>query len=139
VRSASEASADDLDWIVVSHANARATDRWVEAVGGRGAVSVLLDPERSYYARWGLGRSSLGHFMGRRSLTEVARLAKRGIRNRHPDGNRWQRGGTFAIDAAGIVRWRHLPAHAGDLPDLDAAVAALLEGSDKRLTSSSHP
>src|SRR5205814_353510 len=43
-----------------------------------------------------------------------ARLARHGIRNRHPDGTRWQRAGTFAVDADGIVRWRHVPAHAGD-------------------------
>jgi hypothetical protein len=125
VRAASEASDGELDWIVVSHAGKRATERWCEAVGGRGAVRVLIDPDRSFYAAWGLGRSSLGHFMGRRSITEVARLATHGIRNRHPDGNRWQPGGTFAVDAAGIVRWRHLPTHAGDLPQLDAAAGAL--------------
>jgi hypothetical protein len=35
----------------------------------------MIDPERSAYAAWGLGRSSLGHFAGRRSLGSVARLA----------------------------------------------------------------
>jgi hypothetical protein len=127
LRNASEGSSGELlDWIAVSHASARATDRWSDDVGGLGAVRVLLDPERSFYAGWGLGRSSLGHFMGRRSITEAARLATRGIRNRHPDGNRWQRGGTFAVDATGVVRWRHLPSHAGELPDFGAASAAAL-------------
>jgi hypothetical protein len=114
----------EIDWIAVSHAPPNATERWCEAVGGRGEVQVLLDQDRACYAAWGLGRSSLGHFMGRSSLTEVSRLARRGIRNRHPEGTRWQRAGTFAIDAAGAVRWRHLPAHAGELPDLAAAAAA---------------
>ena len=45
-----------------------ATARWCEAIGGCGAVLVLHDPERESYAAWGLGRSSLSHFMGRRSL-----------------------------------------------------------------------
>jgi hypothetical protein len=54
----------------------------------------------------------------------VRRLAKDGIRNRHPHGTRWQQAGTFAVDASETVRWRHLPEHAGDLPDLDSAVAA---------------
>jgi hypothetical protein len=112
---------DRFDWIAVSHASPEATDRWRDAIGGTGSVRVLLDPERTAYAAWGLGRSSLGHFMGRRSLSAVRRLARRGIRNRHPDGTRWQQAGTFAVDAAGIVLWRHLPAHAGDLPDLEAA------------------
>jgi hypothetical protein len=115
---------DRLDWVAVSHASPNETERWTRRIGGSGDVVVLLDPERRLYASWGLGRSSLSHFMGRRSLHEVARLARRGIRNRHPDGTRWQQAGTFAVDATGIVRWRHLPAHAGELPDLRAAAAA---------------
>ncbi|MEA2469218.1 MAG: hypothetical protein QOE38_216 [Thermoleophilaceae bacterium] len=116
-----------LDWIAVSHAPADVTERWYHAIGGSGDVRVLIDSERECYAAWGLGRSSLGHFVGRRSLAEVGRLAKRGIRNRHPDGTRWQQAGTFVVDATGTVRWRHVPAHAGEQPDLDeAAVAALL-------------
>jgi hypothetical protein len=63
--------------------------------------------------------------MGRRSLAEVGRLAREGVRNRHPDGTRWQSAGTFAVDGGGVVRWRHLPEHAGDLPDLRDAIAAL--------------
>jgi hypothetical protein len=63
--------------------------------------------------------------MGRRSLGDVARLARQGIRNRHPDGTRWQRAGTFAVDESGTVRWCHLPAYAGDTPDLEAAAAAV--------------
>jgi peroxiredoxin len=115
----------ELEWVAISHADAEPTQRWCQAVGGRGDVHVLLDPERAFYAAWGLGRSSLGHFMGKRSLAEVARLSRNGIRNRHPEGTRWQQAGTFAVDDAGIVRWRHLPAHAGDLPDLGAAAAAV--------------
>jgi hypothetical protein len=110
----------DTDVIAISHAPAEATATWCEAIGGCGDVRLLHDPQRASYATWGLGRSSLGHFMGRRSLSEVGRLAKRGIRNRHPDGTRWQQAGTFFVDADGIVRARHLPQHAGDLPDLDA-------------------
>jgi AhpC/TSA antioxidant enzyme len=115
----------DIDWIAISHAGPEATQRWCDAIGGRGEVEVLLDVDRRCYAAWGLGRSSLAHFLGRRSLGEVARLARQGIRNRHPEGTRWQRAGTFAVDGAGVVRWRHLPAHAGELPGLDEAAAAL--------------
>jgi hypothetical protein len=67
----------------------------------------------------------VSHFLGRRSLRQVAKLARNGIRNRHPHGTRWQSAGTFALDGEATVRWRHLPEHAGDLPDLDAAVRAL--------------
>jgi hypothetical protein len=114
----------DVAWLAVSHAPPAATDAWAEAVGGLPGVTLLTDPERAFYAAWGLGRSSLAHFAGRRSLSQVARLAREGVRNRHPDGTRWQQAGTFAVDADGAVAWRHLPAHAGELPDLDAAAAA---------------
>ena len=115
----------DVEWIAVSHAGSEATARWRDAIGGLPGISVLVDPERTHYATWGLGRTSLGHFMGRRSLGDVARLAREGIRNRHPDGTRWQSAGTFAVDEDGIVRFGHVPAYAGDLPDLSDAVAAL--------------
>lgn len=114
----------DVQWIAISHAPEDATEKWCGRLGGAGEVRVITDPERTAYAAWGLGRTSLGHFLGRRSLTEVGRLATRGIRNTHPTGTRWQSAGTFAVDAEGTVRWRHLPAHAGDLPDFGAALAA---------------
>ncbi|HEX8073620.1 MAG TPA: AhpC/TSA family protein [Thermoleophilaceae bacterium] len=120
------AAEPDVAWVAVSHAPTAATARWREAIGGMEGVRVLIDPERIHYATWGLGRTSVTHFMGRRSLAEVARLAKDGIRNRHPDGTRWQGAGAFAVDAGGTVRWRHLPTHAGDLPPLGEAVVALL-------------
>jgi hypothetical protein len=115
----------EVAFVAVSHAPTRATASWCDAIGGVGEVRVLVDDDRIHYATWGLGRTGLGHFAGRRSLTEVGRLARARIRNRHPDGTRWQRAGTFAVDADGVVRWRHVPAHAGDLPDLRAALAAL--------------
>ena len=114
-----------LRWIAVSHAPPEATERWCREVGGAGDVRVASDPSRSAYAAWGLGRTGLAHFMGRRSLAAVGALARRGIRNRHPHGTRWQSAGTFALDGDRIVRWRHLPSHAGELPDLDAAERAL--------------
>jgi hypothetical protein len=115
----------DVAWVAVSHAPPEATARWADAVGALPGVTLLSDPERRSYAAWGLGRSSLAHFAGRRSLAQVAKLAREGVRNRHPHGTRWQQAGTFAVDAERGVRWRHLPDHAGDLPDLTQAVRAL--------------
>jgi hypothetical protein len=117
--------APDVQWVAISHAPAQDTERWCAAVAGCGDVRVASDPSRRSYADWGLGRTSLGHFLGRESLAAVASLARSGIRNRHPDGTRWQSAGTFALDGDAIVRWRSVPAHAGDLPDLDAAVGSL--------------
>jgi hypothetical protein len=124
LRKAAEAH-EDVAWVAISHAPPDATAAWAQAVGGLGTAALLSDPERACYAAWGLGRSSLGHFAGRRSLAQVARLARTGVRNRHPHGTRWQQAGTFGVDAEGTLRWRHLPAHAGDLPDLAAAAASL--------------
>jgi hypothetical protein len=115
----------EVQWIAISHASEQATARWREAIGGAGRVVVASDPSRGAYADWGLGLTSLGHFAGPRSLAGVARLARRGIRNRHPHGTRWQSAGTFALDREGIVRWSLLPAHAGELPALEAAVRAV--------------
>ena len=119
---AQAAAAGDVAWLAVSHAHEDATARWCRAVGGAEAVEVVSDPERRFYAAWGLGRTSAAHFMGREPLREVMRLGRRGIRNRHPVGTRWQMAGTFAIDAGGTVRYVHRPRHAGDLADLDAAL-----------------
>jgi hypothetical protein len=115
----------EVQWIAISHAPEAATERWSRAVGGVDGVRVVSDPSRRAYAEWGLGRTSLGHFLGRRSLAAVASLARQGTRNRHPPGTRWQSAGTFALDHQAVVRWRLLPAHAGDLPDLEAAVHAI--------------
>jgi hypothetical protein len=115
----------DVTFIAVSHGSDAATEAWLRAVGGLGTAHAVVDRPRESYARWGLGRTSLRHFAGHRSLGQVARLARQGIRNRHPDGTRWQRAGTFAVDAGGVVRWRHLPDHAGSLPDLTQAADAV--------------
>jgi hypothetical protein len=118
------ARAPEIQWIAISHAPEQTTARWCRAVGGAGHVQVLSDPSRRWYAEWGLGLTSVGHFLGRESLGAAASLARRGIRNRHPSGTRWQSAGTFALDRDRIVRWRAIPAHARDLPDLDQAAAS---------------
>ena len=113
----------DVQFVAVSHGAEGPTSRWCESVGVDG-VHVVFDPERSLYATWGVGTTNLGHFAGPQSLRAVAGLARRGIRNRHPSGSRWQGAATFAIDGDGIVRLAHFPTHAGELPDLDAAAVA---------------
>jgi hypothetical protein len=119
------AAGPQVQWVAVSHAPADATDRWCRGVGGSGGVQVVSDQSRWSYAAWGLDQTRITHFLGRRSLGAATRLARQGIRNTHATGTRWQSAGTFAIDGERIVRWRHLPEHAGDLPDLDAARVAV--------------
>jgi hypothetical protein len=113
-----------IRWVVVSHASLEATDRWCSAVGASRRLELVIDESRELYAAWGLGRSSLAHFAGPRSLASTVRARRRGIANRHPVGTRWQQAGTFAVDSHGAICWRHIPAHAGDLPNLEAAADA---------------
>lgn len=115
----------DIQWIAISHAPEGATRGWCEAIGGPGDVRMVSDPSRHSYAAWGLSRTGVSHFLGRRSLTAVVDVARLGIRNRHPHGTRWQMAGTFALDGQRIVRWRHLPAHAGDVPEPESAARAV--------------
>jgi hypothetical protein len=116
----------EIDWVAVSHAGLKPTDQWCAAVGASHLVRLVIDEERSAYGAWGLGLTSLRHFAGGRSVSAVADLARKGIRNRHPVGSRWQSAGTFAVNADGEVVWRHIPKHAGALPDLNDAAAAAL-------------
>lgn len=124
VRDLSDAMAR-ISCTAVSHGDPAETARWLRALAVDPAPRMVDDPDRTLYAAWGLGLTSLGHFAGAGSLRAALRLAANGIRNRHPSGTRWQAGGTFAVDESGTIVWRHLPVHAGDLPDLGEAIAAL--------------
>jgi alkyl-hydroperoxide reductase/thiol specific antioxidant family protein len=119
----------DVRFLAVSHAPDAATRRWSASVAGPpDVVELVIDERRALYGAWGLGRSSLSHFLGASSLRAVSQLARQGIRNRHPSGTRWQTAGTFAVDREGVVRWVHVPEHAGALADLDVAIAAARAG-----------
>jgi hypothetical protein len=111
--------------VAVGHAAPQAGQAWRSKVGGAEGVVCIDDPSRRTYAAWGIGLTDARHFAGVESLKGVGGLLGSGIRNRHPSGTRWQAAGSFAVDGRGIVRWRHLPRHAGDLPNLEDAFAAL--------------
>ncbi len=121
----------DIDFVAVSHTSAQSTDAWCSALGGAEHVRVVTDPSRASYAVWGLhtsfglSKDNIAYMFSSDPLGAAKRLRSQGIVNRDPAGSRWQRAGSFAIDANGIVRWRHLPAHAGELPTLDAAIRAV--------------
>lgn len=114
-----------IDFLAVTHSDDRPSRRWCDAFGGAPGVHLVPDPERARYAAWGVGLSDRRHFAGPESLGALRRLLDDGIHNRWASGNRWQAAATFAVDAAGVLRWRHVPAHAGDVPPLGEAVAAL--------------
>jgi hypothetical protein len=114
-----------IAFVAVTHSGDAPSRRWCEAFGGAGGVQLVADPDRAHYAAWGVGLSDRRHFAGPESLGAVRRLLDEGIHNRWASGNRWQAASTFAVDAGGVVRWRHFPAHAGDLPPLVDAVTAV--------------
>lgn len=124
LRAARVAAAEEshAEVVVVTHSDVGRTSVWGDRIGGPGRVRFVSDPARDAYAAWGLRRTSLAHFAGARSLREVARQRAAGVRNTPAHGTRWQSAGTFGVDGAGVVRWRHVPVHAGDLPDLAAAL-----------------
>ncbi len=83
----------EIRWIVVSHASLAATDRWCAEVRAGLRLELVIDERRELYAAWGLGRSSLAHFAGPRSLASVARLRRRGIGQPSPGGQPLAAGG----------------------------------------------
>jgi hypothetical protein len=115
-----------IDFLAVTHSREAPSRSWCDAFGGAARVELVADPERAHYAAWGVGLSDRKHFAGSDSLAALTRLLDEGIHNRWASGNRWQAAATFAVDPAGVLRWRHFPRHAGDLPALDDAVAALV-------------
>ena len=115
-----------VDFVAVTHSPETPSQRWCESFGGAGGVHLVADPDRARYAAWGVGLSDRRHFAGPESLGALRRLLDEGIHNRWASGNRWQAAATFAVDPAGVLRWRHVPRHAGDLPPLGDAIAALV-------------
>ncbi|EXV03569.1 peroxiredoxin (PRX)-like 2 family protein [Metarhizium robertsii] len=117
----------DVHCIAVSHSSPEATERWIPQVGGAWHTDVIIDEGRDLYAKWGLGLSNTWHAFNPMALYSVYRLgADEGIWNRPTEsGSRWQKSGAFAVDEAGMVRWRHISKTADDLPDFDAALEAL--------------
>ncbi|KAJ7073253.1 hypothetical protein B0H15DRAFT_793093 [Mycena belliarum] len=124
---ATAAGAPGIRFVAVSHSDRDATDRWLEAVGGKGEVEIIVDPEREIFAQWGLGLSSFWHFLSPPGLWAAYRLGKdEGIWNGPTEsGNRWQTSGCFAMDREGIVRWGGAMQRADEIPNLAEAVKML--------------
>jgi hypothetical protein len=117
----------DINFIAISHSDQQATEKWLDAVGGSGSVSVVVDAERQIYAKWGLGVVSRGHVLSPAGLVNIWKLGKeQGIWNRPTEsGSRWQSGGHWAVDQEGYVRWGVPAARADDVMNVIEAINAL--------------
>lgn len=116
---------------IISQGDDRQLESWLQAIGAARLATGVAGPagrvhaDEQAFRAWRIPLTSAAHFLGPRSLVGVLRLARRGLRNRHPAGSRWLSAAAFVTDADGRIAWRHLPAHAGDLPDLAEAVCGL--------------
>jgi peroxiredoxin len=85
---------------------------------------LLLDPKRTAYAAWGLGRTNLLGAMLSPSLNwRYFRLLLAGERFLGMAPDMFQLGGDFVVDAQGVVRFAHRMRNNGDR----ASVARLFE------------
>ena len=138
----------ELTCIAVSQAIREVTDLWVSDIGGAWETEVVADPERSLFARWGLGLNTSWQMFNPRALYSTYALgrdegiwsrawgghrkvpsvtaeavtdptSKTAVAGQSANGNKWQMGGAFAIDVAGGVRWVHVPPNSDDIIDFD--------------------
>ena len=89
---------------------------------------VVIDEEREIYASWGLGVSTTWHLLNPWTQVAAQKLGKQeGIwaREVDPSGNRWQVGGSWAMDTMGTVRWGSGQKTADDIPKLEEACKAI--------------
>lgn len=110
-----------LNFIAVSHSSQKATEKWLSQIGGKWAVTVVVDEEREVYASWGLGVSTTYHLLNPWTQIAARKLGREeGLWGREvdPSGNRWQVGGTWATDETGLIRWGAVSKTADEIPDL---------------------
>ena len=86
--------------------------------------TVLTDPSLKTYAALGLKRG-VTETLGPSTWGAAIRALAGGHLQTAVQGDPWQQGGTFALARGGEVVYAHRNRHAGDRPDVDAALAAL--------------
>ncbi|KAF3939492.1 hypothetical protein ABW19_dt0206867 [Dactylella cylindrospora] len=120
----------DVRFIAVSHSTREHTDEWIVSVGGTGDVDVVYDPERTLYAKWGLGFSSFWANMGPVSLWKALKLGQEELIYNRPtkSGYRWQTAGSFAIDVDGTVRWAYVSQNSADVAEFLDGLRAVGKG-----------
>lgn len=97
---------------------------WLEETGA--PFPLLLDPERRVYRAYGLGRSVL-QVWSPKVLWHYLRLVLAGRRLRPAQGDLYQLGGDFIVDAEGIVRLAHPSRDPTDRPPVEELLKVLRE------------
>jgi hypothetical protein len=110
-----------LEVLVVSFEAAKVATDYVLETGL--PWTLLLDPTRSLYTAYGMGRGRWWRIWGPATLWAYARLVARGERPRRPTGDVDQLGGDVLVDPAGKVAVLRVEQGPADRP----AVSALLE------------
>jgi hypothetical protein len=100
--------------VMISHGDELATNKWLDSIGGKGGINLIIDPSREIYGSWGLGYSNLLHFLGPRSLLAVVSLLFKGVKNRSAAGTRFQKSAMFLVKSSKIV-WHHVPLSAQEI------------------------
>ena len=90
----------------------------------------MVDAEREIYAKWGLGVGGLFSVLNSASLGGVGKLDKEeGIKIRDTtSGSRWQKAGSFGVDAQGIVRWACVAESAEEIGDFEEGIRKIERG-----------
>jgi len=118
----------EIRCVAVTQSDQAASDEWAVSVGGEWETIVVPDPERRLYADWGLGESSTWYNLNPLALWSTYKLGtEEGFWGDSPQygGSKWQIGGAFALDRAGIVVWSKPAASSDEVPDFRAALRAL--------------
>jgi len=121
--------------VIVQHSELSVTQDWFDSLSGPSLFpssdryTLVADPERELYARWGIGLLGWGGMVNAdvmKALNE--QKTKEGIDMR-PTGKgsyRWQNSGGFAVDRDGRVRWRKVAKDSSDVCDYKEAARTIV-------------
>ena len=101
-------------------------------------VAVYTDPSLRAYAALGL-RRGVAATLGPASAVAFVRAHARGHRQGAIEGDPWQQGGLVLMAPGGRALYVQRNRHAGDRPDVDGALAALVARRPERAAARRRP
>jgi len=115
----------ELNCVAVLHGEFAVAQRWLARLNVSTSVHCIVDTPRRVYGQWGVGYSNYASLLHPGVGLALLRMLVKGIRNRDASGTRWQQQVCFLVDGNSFVIGRHVPKHAGDVPDLENMVRLL--------------